>query len=56
MTARQATSAPATLRSEILLVFAIIFTVFLLTSAGFDTSEGGVSLCSRPPNLNGGFT
>jgi hypothetical protein len=33
-------SAPASLRSEILLVFGLVLSVFLLTSAGFDTSEG----------------
>ena len=37
---QQTTSAPASLRSEILLVFGFALSVFLLTSAGFDTSEG----------------
>jgi hypothetical protein len=37
---QQVACAPATLRSEILLVFALMFSVFLLTSSGFDTSEG----------------
>jgi len=34
------TSVPASLRSEILLVFGLVLSAFLLTSAGFDTSEG----------------
>jgi 4-amino-4-deoxy-L-arabinose transferase-like glycosyltransferase len=33
-------SAPASLRSEILLVLGLVLSVFLLTSAGFDASEG----------------
>jgi len=33
-------SIPATLRTEIILVFALVCSVFILTSAGFDTSEG----------------
>jgi len=33
-------SAPPSLRCEVLLVFGLVFSVFLLTSAGFDTSEG----------------
>jgi len=37
---RQCASVPATLRTEIILVFALVCSVFLLTSAGFDTSEG----------------
>jgi hypothetical protein len=32
--------APASLRNEILLVFVLMLSVFTLTSAGFDTSEG----------------
>jgi 4-amino-4-deoxy-L-arabinose transferase-like glycosyltransferase len=37
---RQSVSAPATVRTESLLVFALILAVFFLTSAGFDGSEG----------------
>jgi hypothetical protein len=37
---QQATSAPATLRLEFLLVLGFFLSMFLLTSAGFDTSEG----------------
>jgi len=37
---KRITSAPATLRSEVLLVLGLFLSVFLLTSAGFDTSEG----------------
>jgi hypothetical protein len=34
------TSAPATLRTEFFLVLTLVLSVFFLTSAGFDTSEG----------------
>ena len=37
---QQSASTPASVRSEILLVFGLVLSVFLLTSAGFDTSEG----------------
>jgi Dolichyl-phosphate-mannose-protein mannosyltransferase len=37
---QELTSAPKTLRSEILLILAFFFSVFALTSSGFDTSEG----------------
>jgi len=36
---QQVACAPATLRNEFLLVFALMFSVFLFTSSGFDTSE-----------------
>ena len=36
----QSASALVTLRSEVLFVFGLVFSIFLLTSAGFDTSEG----------------
>ena len=41
MSQQQPGSVSATLVSEVRLVFALILSVFLLTSAGFDTSEGG---------------
>jgi hypothetical protein len=40
MSERQADSVPATLLSEVRLVLSLILSLFVLTSAGFDTSEG----------------
>jgi hypothetical protein len=40
MADRQFASAPATLRTEFVLVFAMVCSLFSLTSAGFDASEG----------------
>jgi hypothetical protein len=41
MSYQTTTSAPGSLRAEVLLVFAMFVSIFFLTSAGFDTSEGG---------------
>jgi hypothetical protein len=37
---QQGACAPATLRTEIILVFGFLLSIFFLTSAGYDTSEG----------------
>lgn len=37
---RQGSCAPATLRTEMILVFGFLLSIFILTSDGFDTSEG----------------
>jgi len=37
---QQGACAPATLRTEIILVFGFLLSIFILTSAGYDTSEG----------------